>query len=289
MITLLILLAGLQVHEWGVIMSSPASSITSVTPSELEEITTTDFPYGLEDKAPVMYFHGDTCSVNIRVSLPDRGYLTTIIPEADEGGVSSTYMLWDNLQLSNSTPGNMQEGWEYCDELNYNIETWRNVNALTVINNERYDKFVYYDCVPENSGDLPFISQSGNQSFRMPYGEIPCIVLTSVGGRLMYGSFTLADILTSIPKGLQFLDDVNILKREIWKLSEETLYEDEFDAFWNCWETELITAPFSNVIVLYKVPDDIINEMVNLEVIPDREMEVEINRFILAVLPYRTE
>ena len=288
MITLLILLADLQVHEWGVIMSSPASSITSVTPSELEEITSTDFPYGLEDKAPVMYFHGDTCSVKIRVSLPHRGYLTTILPEADEGGVYSTYMVWNDLHLSNSIPENMQEGWEYCDELNYNIETWRDVDALTVSSNDRYDKFVYYDCVPENPGDLPFISQSGNQSFRLPYGEIPCIVLTVAGGELMYGTFTLADITTSIPKGLQFLDNIDILKREIWKLSEEALHEDEFEAFWNCWETELLTAPYSGTLILYKVPERIINEMVNLEVIPDREMEVEISRFILAVLPYRT-
>ena len=289
MITLLILLAGLQVHEWGVIMNSPNSTLTAVTPSEVPEITSIDLPSDLEDKAPVMYFHGDECSVNIRISFPDGGYATTVLPEPTAGGVFSNYLVWNDLSLTNSLPENMNEGWELCDELNYNIDTWRDVEALTINNHGRYDKFIYYDCFPGNPGDLPFISQSGNQSFRMPYGEIPCIVLTVAGGELMYGTFTLADIINSIPKGLQFVENIDVLKREVRRLAGDTLFDDEFEAFWNCWETELITAPFSGVMVLYKVPEEIIDQIATIEITPDVEMEVDINRFILAVLPYRAE
>ena len=288
MITLLILLAGLQVHEWGVITQTPITLSGAVHEFEPIEITE-PFDNELEDKAPVIYFHGDPCTIKVRVNFPERGYTTSLLPEADEGGVNSSYIVWNNLVLTESPEADLTLGWANSEATGYPVALWRQVDALSVTSGSRFDKFIYYGCSPGNPGELPFISESGNQSFRMSYGEIPCLVLISSGGRPMYGVFTLADILTSIPKGLQFLDDPAQLKRELWRWADGVLFEDEFDSFWNTWEAQFLSDSSTDVMILYRVPEDIVEQIASIEIIPDSPMEIEINRFIIAELPYRTQ
>lgn len=282
MITLLILLAGLQVHEWGVITNTPLALGGAVPELQLPD-------FELEDKAPVIFFHGDPCNVTIKISFPGMGHPTTILPDPDQGGSNSTYLVWDNLELTESPDSGLIYGWADSGNLNYPISLWQQVDGLYAVSGNRYDNFLYYGCVPGSPGDLPFISQSGNQSFRMPFGEIPCIVLTSSGERPMFGVFTLADILTSIPKGLQFLEEPAHLRRELWLWAEGVLNEDEFDSFWNTWEARFLSDSSSGVMILYRVPEEIVRQIALMEIETDREMEVEINRFIIAELSYRTE
>ncbi len=282
MITLLILLAGLQVHEWGIITQDPMVFTGNVPVFE-------PWQDELEDKAPVLYFHGDPCTVTLRVSFPSMGFATTLLPEADQGGTNSTYILWEDLILTESAPSDLVEGWNHCDELGYPVSLWRDVDALYVEADEEFDRFVYYGCVPGSPGDLPFISESGNHSMRMPYGETPCVVLKSVAGIPMFGVFTLADIVTDIPKGLQFLEDTRRLKSVISGWAEGVLFEDEFEAFWNTWESRFLTDSEDKIMILYPVPGEIVENISTLEVIPDRDIEIEISRFIIAELPYITE
>ncbi|MCK5842529.1 MAG: hypothetical protein KAH31_10200 [Candidatus Sabulitectum sp.] len=282
MITLLILLAGLQVHEWGVITNTPLALGGAVPELQLPDSE-------LEDRAPVIFFHGDPCNVTIKIGFPYMGHATTILPDPDQGGSNSTYLVWDNLELTESPDAGLIYGWADSENLNYPIPLWQQVDGLYAVSGNRYNNFLYYGCVPGNPGDLPFINQSGNQSFRMPFGEIPCIVLTSAGGRPMFGVFTLADILTSIPKGLQFLEEPAHLKRELWLWAEEILNEDEFDSFWNTWEAQFLSDSSSEIMILYRVPEEIVERIASMEIETDKEMEVEINRFIIAELSYRTE
>ncbi|MCD4708829.1 MAG: hypothetical protein K8S62_13935 [Candidatus Sabulitectum sp.] len=281
MITLIILVAGLQVHEWGVITQTPLSlsgAIPEIQPWENE----------LEDKAPVVYFHGDPCTVTVRISFPGMGYASEVLPAPDEGGVNSTYILWNDLELTESPGSGLTEGWRNQENLNFPIPVWRQVDALCIATSDRYDHFIYYECIPGRPGDLPFISESGNHSFRMPYGEIPCVILTSVDGIPMYGTFTLADIVTDIPKGLQFLDEPIQLRRELWQWAEGVLNEDEFDSFWNTWESQFLSDSETDVMIIYRVPEEILEQIATMEVIPDTQIEIDINRFIIAELPYRT-
>lgn len=282
MITLLILLAGLQIHEWGVITQNPLSFCGAVPEADFLENE-------LEDRAPVVYFHGDPCTVTVKINFPGMGYATSVLPEADEGGSSSTYIVWNNLELTESPEPGLIEGWDGHEYLNFPVPLWRQVDALCIASDDRYDRFIYYECVPGNSGELPFINKSGNQSFRMPYGEIPCLVLTSAGERPMYGLFTLADILTSIPKGLQFLDEPEHLKRELRHWADGILNQDEFDSFWNTWEARFLADSSTDIMILYMVPREIVDQIAPMEITTDTRMEVEINRFIIAELPYRTQ
>ncbi len=288
MITLLILLAGLQVHEWGVVTT--AGDVLSGAVQNISDVTTVEpLENTLEDKAPVIYFHGDSCSVTVRIFFPEMGYATSVLPEPEDGGVNSTYLVWNNLKLTEASDPALEEGWANCEEHNYPFPVWRQVDALFVESNYQYDRFVYYECRPGSMGDLPFVSQSGNLSLRMPYGEIPCIVLTSSGGRPMFGVFTLADILTDIPKGLQFLDEPMQLERELRQWSDGILNEDEFNAFWSTWEDRFLSDSSTDVMILYKLPEETVERMATLEVVPDIHTVVTINRFIIAELPYRTE
>lgn len=282
MITLIILLAGLQVHEWGVITQAPLSlsgAIPEMQPWENE----------LEDKAPVVYFHGDPCTVTVRISFPDMGHATEVLPAPDDGGVNSTYIVWNDLELTESPEAGLTEGWHGQEYMNFPVPLWRQVDALCITSTDRFDRFIYYECVPGNPGELPFISESGNQSFRMPYGEIPCIVLTSASGRPMFGVFTLADIITDIPKGLQFLDDPLQLRRELWHWADGVLFEDEFNTFWNTWESQFLSDSGTDVMIIYRVPDEIVEQIATMEVTTDTYTEIDIDRFVIAELPYRTQ
>jgi len=284
MMTLLILISGLQVHEWGVILQNPLSFTGTHDPY----LQTIELPEsGLEDKAPVMYFHGDPCIIDLRITFPNMGYATAVLPETSDGGTGSTYAVWNRLELTNVINGRFVQGWPMCEQNGLPARVWRQVDALDIAAYGSFDRFLYYECVPGSPGDLPFISQSGNRSIRMPYGEIPCVVLTVSEGRPMYGVFTLADIVSSIPKGLQFLDEPNALRREVWRWAEDTLYEDEFDAFWSTWESCFLEDCTENVLILYPVPEDVLDRIALIEVIPDGDMDVEIGRFVIAALPYR--
>jgi hypothetical protein len=281
MLTLLILIAGLQVHEWGVLTQNPLS-FTGAMPGE------NPIPDELTDKAPVVYFHGDPCTISLRITFPEMGYATQVAPGADQGSINSTFLVWENLVLTQDI-GGYTEGWLECSYLGYPFQAWRQVSALNVINRNNYDKFIYYECVPGNPGDLPFISQSGNQPIRMPYGEIPCVVLASSGGRIMYGVFTLADIASSIPKGMQFLDDPASLRRELLRWSDGVLFEDEFNAFWTTWESQFLADAANGVFILYRVPEEVVEQIAAMEITSPTETEISINRFIIAELPYRTQ
>ncbi|MCD6589237.1 MAG: hypothetical protein J7K88_11885 [Candidatus Fermentibacteraceae bacterium] len=288
MLTLMLLIAGLQVHEWGVVTTAP-DVVSGAVPTDSEIITAEPLQDPLDDRAPVVYFHGDPCSVTVRISFSDMGYTTAVLPEPDEGGINSTYAVWNNLRLTEASDTIHTEGWVNSGEHNYPFPVWRQVDALNVSSNGETDRFIYYECRPGSMGDLPFVNQSGNFSFRMPYGEIPCIVLTSSGGRPMFGVFTLADILTSIPKGLQFLDEPVQLERELWRWADGVLNEDEFDAFWSTWESRFLADSSTDVMILYRLPEETVERIAALEVVPDIHTEVTVNRFIIAELPYRTE
>lgn len=282
MITLLIVLAGLQVTEWGVISESSFSG----NPGD-HELASQPVENQLEDRAPVLYFHGDPCTVTVRVNIPGMGYITSALPEPDQGGVNSTWCAWNRLELTGAQEDGAEYGWPGADDLLLPSSLWREVDALDVVQGGNRERFLYYSCVPGSPGDLPFISQSGNRAIRMPYGEIPCIVLTRSSGGPMYGVFTIADIAVSLPKGLRFLEDPRELRRELRLWAEGVLREDEFDSFWNTWENEFTGITEGEVMVLYPVPGEILEGIASLEVVTDDGSAVEISRFVVAHLPYR--
>ncbi len=101
----------------------------------------------------------------------------------------------------------------------------------------------------------------------------------------MYGVFTIADIAVSLPKGLRFFEDPRELRRELWLWAEGVLREDEFDSFWNTWESQFTGVPQGQVMVLYPVPGEILEGIASLEVVTDDGSAVEISRFVVAHLP----
>ena len=82
---------------------------------------------------------------------------------------------------------------------------------------------------------------------------------------------------------------MDCLKRELWRWAEGDLNQDEFDGFWNTWEAKFLSDASDNVMILYRVPEEIVDQIATLEVTPEEDIEIEISRFIIAELPYRTE
>jgi hypothetical protein len=282
MLALAVLLAGLQVHEWGMISGSPMLLAGSSEP-----LLAPTHPDELVDRAPVLYFHGDPCTVDVKVTFHCMGYATSVVPAPSRGGVNSTYLTWEGVTLTEQPPEGLTEGWSEAENSPMPSEVWRRVDALYAAHRTRYDRFLYYECVPGSPGDLPFTSVGGNRSFRLEYLHLPCIVLVNGGNAPMYGVFTLGDIQGSIPKGLRFLETPLELEREVRRWAEGVINADEFDAYWNTWESLLLEESSLVPMILYPVPAEVVEGIAALEVTPEGGGDVTYSRFITVLIPYR--
>ena len=60
------------------------------------------------------------------------------------------------------------------------------------------------------------------------------------------------------------------------------------ESFTNTWESRFLGDSSSDVMVLYPVPSEVLDRIADLEVTAEDGSEVQISRFIVAELPYRT-
>jgi hypothetical protein len=89
---LLLLSAGLSVHEWGVVSNRDTGFSMASSPVDMQE-------WPLEAKAPVLYFHGDPCTACVRVTSVG-GTMTAVLPEPEAGGTGSDFVFWSDLDIS---------------------------------------------------------------------------------------------------------------------------------------------------------------------------------------------
>jgi hypothetical protein len=71
--------------------------------------------------------------------------------------------------------------------------------------------------------------------------------------------------------------------------SDGVLFEDEFNAFWTTWESQFLADAANGVFILYRVPEEVVEQIAAMEITSPTETEISINRFIIAELPYRTQ
>ncbi|MEN8209085.1 MAG: hypothetical protein ABFR50_07520, partial [Candidatus Fermentibacteria bacterium] len=64
------------------------------------------------------------------------------------------------------------------------------------------------------------------------------------------------------------------------------LYPGELDLLWETWEA-YVNDPLreGDALVVFPLPQDMINRISSLEVLPDEEMEITYGRFFLGMMP----
>jgi hypothetical protein len=269
----LLLTAGLRIHEWGVVtLSGGGTGSVSCPEGSVEP--------GLEDKAPVVYFHGDPCTIALRVTVPG-GSVTAAAPAPLSGGPGMEYAFWERLELvsegvRNPWPGGVSYTWG---------DTWSGAGSLMVRQGPCLDGYVFYECALPQPGLLPYTVQGGNPALRMDCSDIPCLLVRRSDGRRECCAATLGSLAS---REAPVWDDRNVSERiratlEEW--SSEFLEPREFLAFWETWGGVISMPGEGTAWVVYRIPCRIVDDLCLLEAASETGMDVEIRRFHLAFLP----
>ncbi len=268
-----ILMAGLSVHEWGVVLvsegqtgfvSAPEAGITRV----------------FDVKAPVLYFHGDPCTVNVRVTVPS-GLVTLALPEPASGGVGSDSVHWANLSLVDTVERNPWPGitsWEWG-------ETWSDVQALSIRRSPFVDRYLFYECSLVGPGFLPYFVDGNSPAVGSGFGDLPCILLRGGTEDAEFAEMSLRNLAEGAPPSWEPVVTASQVRIIVESWAAGVLEPDEFNALWNTWETTFLFGTGSCVHVLYSIPESVMSGVAPIEITCDDGQTAEVKRFHLAFVP----
>ncbi|MBD3370959.1 hypothetical protein GF402_11445 [Candidatus Fermentibacteria bacterium] len=281
----------IYVHEWGVMTYGECRLELAATPPTFSPSAV---------RAPVVYFHGPEFTGTFSVRVPG-GYLTDTYPVPDSGG--SGLAVWTGLRGSydlrdehtrraiRDVPGEFEEY----------LASWRQSGSLLLSRgNDFLDKFLYYECVLEDSllspdrwivpvqyvdGELllkplvPGVSEDGEVLVLMRDGE-GCRYLRCPQSRLER---------RIVPDDLLPYDTEDVV-RVLLDWNHEDLDLEEIVALWKTWEDFLTGTvgsrdmPPPRFAVIARMDPEKLDELCSLELTPERDYTVEYHRFILSVL-----
>ena len=270
------------VHEWGLIVHTGTSATLESSPPA----PITGDIWGMEDKAPVVYFHGAAVPGDFTVRIPD-GIVTTCMPEPDLGGTGYSYATWSDLRLrepEDIVSGDVLRDSEF-------EEYWRDVDALEINRSSDNfgDRFIFYESTLGNSSILPLTAPRGVAAVRMDYSDIEVLLLR-------------ADSAIMKVTGLQELTDEHLLddgwneldreqvRSVLMGWSEGVINPDEFTAFWKTWSRWLLydshcTSQGAVIMAVYVVPPGILDRISQIYFEPYVDLPVEYNRFLVCAVP----
>jgi len=270
------------VHEWGLIVHTGTSATLESSPPA----PITGDIWGMEDKAPVVYFHGAAVPGNFTVRIPD-GIVTTCMPEPDMGGEGYSFATWSDLRLrepddsvfDNILPGT---GFE---------EYWRDVDALEIHRGSDgfCDRFIFYESTVGNASILPLTAPRGVAAVRMDYPDLEVLLLRMDSAAMQVTDMrTLADE-DLLDEGWSDLDRDQV-RSVLMGWSEGIINPDEFTAFWNTWGGWLLddshsTSQGAVIMAVYAVPPGILGRISQIYFEPYVDLPVEYNRFLVCAVP----
>ncbi|MFO7626276.1 MAG: hypothetical protein R6V62_03335 [Candidatus Fermentibacteraceae bacterium] len=270
---LLLLAAGLSVHEWGVVSYRNTGFSMASSPVDMQ-----DWP--LEAKAPVLYFHGDPCTASVRVTSAG-GTMTAVLPEPEAGGTGSDFVFWSDLDISdegtrNPWPGEPAWEWGWL---------WSDVHALYIGSGFFRDRYLFYECTLPQPGILPYVVEGGNPSLRVEFSGVPCVLLRYHEGAAQYAVTALLALARREGHTWEPLDNPDQIRGIVSSWSDGVLEPDEFNALWVTWRQTFTEAPLQGPHVIYRIPGRVLDDFATLEATTDGNDTVEIHRFQLAFVP----
>jgi len=270
---LLLLAAGLSVHEWGVVSYRDTGFSMSSSPVDIQE-------WPLEAKAPVLYFHGDPCTAVVRVTSAG-GMMTAVLPEPAAGGAGSDFALWSGLEMStegtwNRWPGEPSREWGWL---------WSDVQALRIGSGFFRDSYLFYECALPQPGILPYVVEGGNPSLRVEFSGVPCVLLRYHEGEPQFAVTTLLALAGRAGHHWEPMDSPDRIRGIVASWSEGVLEPDEFNALWTTWGQTFTDTPLQGPHVIYMIPRRVLDDFATIEVTTDNDDAVGILRFQLAFVP----
>jgi hypothetical protein len=270
------------VHEWGLIVNTGTSATLEGSPPA----PITGDIWGMEDKAPVVYFHGAAVPGDFTVRIPD-GIVTTCVPEPDMGGEGYSYATWSDLRLrepDDSVLDNILPGSEF-------EEYWRDVDALEIYRGSDgfSDRFIFYESTVGNASILPLTAQRGVPAVRMDYPDLEVLLLWMESATMKVTGVQALTDEHLLEQGWSDLDRDQV-RSVLMGWSEGIINPDEFTAFWNTWGGWLLddshsTSQGAVIMVVYAVPPGILNRISQISFEPYVDLPVEYNRFLICAVP----
>jgi hypothetical protein len=290
-----LVLARIQVHEWGVLTLGSTDPVLSSVPGTPSPVVATDsLGSGGEAgllRAPVLYFHGPAFSGTVTINT-NNGSIFDIYPTVPDADRDHNHCTWTAVF-------NNMEITEYPDfhgmaPGEWNYDQWREVYALSISSaNGWNDKFLYYETAPESIDFLPY--SPAKESLCEEYMNVEAMIIQRRDEGIFLARCTLGDVVYGSDIQYTELDRDDAVLGVLFDWSAGILEADEVEALWNTWETwifrEYIYEPgFENGLLMYRIPDELTEKLSVISVSPDEvEFPVDISRYLLVAMPFRGE
>lgn len=289
-------IAHVYVHEWGVVPYDSHSLEVQGIPGDYFEFQIRPHGEEMVVRAPVVYFYGPEFTGSFSVKVPD-GRIIEVYPQPDLLSDDNRKALWENLTSRYATRDyDVTREIETTDRglsFDWAIESWRDVPAMLLSRewDGFEDYFLYYECTLDQqvwhekmplwfNGEEILVSEGFN-------GEV--LVFLEKDGEALFCRTSAAD--------LEYPLNQNILKpydrEEVFEILRDwaayALEDEEILALWNTWESYIVTGEPEGCreeepLVLYRMPDQKVEEISTINLETDQGYTVEYSRFFLGAL-----
>jgi len=276
-----------EVHEWGVITTGGQGAVMAAHPAGEADPSTLYMPGDvLVDRAPVVYFYGPPFTGRFTVEAVS-GEITTTWPVPSSG--PATWRITADWAERDSAPGDVLAGRVHPSTIDgWDATGWRVPQSMTLVTGEGYvDKLLYYECTVD-PGLLPLQPAEVGVDVAEGFEDMPvALLIPSCAG------------LTVMPVNASVLENPVELMRNsalvsgdllpfLYGWSRDIVDVEEVDALWGSWRRTLtvdgLPSPESGrALVVYRVPESILEGISRLELETDEGFTVEYDRFILCV------
>ena len=278
------------VHEWGVVVFGEYKAAVVAVPDHSLSSFIADPHYNIEPisvEAPVIFFHGAEFSGDFVVEVVN-GSIYEIYPV--DGMISS----WNSIRWSDIQVFNPEEFAEYSEDLpldfllsNETIQNWRTLECNSVRTSGGINEgFLYYECFLETPEfiNYPQLLAAGEG---LPEGVDKVLMFLDPCDDMqeMY-SVDPQSIFTPVETEEISVYDKRRMMDIFSAWDTAGLHPDELELLWDTWEA-YVTEPVweGDALVVFPLPQDMINRISRLEVLPDGEIEVTYGRFFIGMMP----
>lgn len=277
-----------EVHEWGVIIAEGPGAVMAAHPAGEADPATLYMPGDvLVDRAPVVYFYGPPFTGRFRVEAVSGGITTTWpVPSSEP----ATWRITADWAERDSAPVDVITGRVHPSTIDgWDATGWRVPQSMTLVTGEGYvDKFLYYECTVDPDL-LPLQPAETGVDIAEGFEDMPvALLIPSCAG------------VTVMPLHASVLENPVELMRNsalvsgdllpiLYGWSRDIVDVEEVDALWGSWRSMLMSeglpSPESGrALVVYPVPESILEGISRLELETDEGYTVEYDRFILCVM-----
>lgn len=279
-----------EVHEWGVVVFGELSAAALAVPDAGLSSFTAGPDFGIDPisvEAPVIFFHGAEFSGDFVVEV-FNGNIFEIYPA---GGMRSEWnsIRWFDIQVFDPAAGT-----EYPEDIPVDfvlpyetVQSWRTLECNSVRTSEGINEgFLYYECYLETPDFMryPQLLAAGEG---LPEGVDKVLILLKPYDDMqeMY-LVDPASMLIPVETEEISIYDSSRMMETLSSWNTAGLYPGELELLWETWES-YVKDPLwdGDALVIFPLPQDMINRISSLEVLPDAEMEIKYGRFFLGMMP----